>query len=439
MERVVQKVQFPDIKQKNVIRVAAYARVSTQKDAMLHSLSSQVSYYNDLIQKHPGWLYCGVYSDEAVTGTKDERAGFSKLLEECEKGNVDMVVTKSISRFARNTVTLLETIRRLKTIGVDVFFEEQNIHTLSADGELMITIIASYAQEESRSASENLKWRLRKGFESGEQISMRFLFGYRVIKSKLTVDESEALIVKEVYQRFLSGESLRSIAKDLNERGVKRPLDGAWTTQCVRNLLTNEKYTGDSLLQKTFINNHLEKKKLKNNGQLPQYYAEGTHPAIIDADTFAEVQKLFESKRKKDKPLPSVTAFSKKIKCSCCGANFRRRVSNKRKVWNCSTYIDKGKNFCSSHQIPEDLLEKITAKALGLSEFDEQVFNDNVLYIIAEKDNILRYVMRNESVIIIPYTLPSRTEYWTDEKREQARQLYYAKRSDKKWQQELLQ
>ena len=163
--------------------------------------------YSALIQKHTGWLYCGVYADEAFTGTKDSRDGFQSLLAECRAGNIDMVITKSISRFARNTVTLLETVRELKALGVDVYFEEQNIHTMSADGELMITILASYAQEESRSASENQKWRIRRGFERGELVNLRFLFGYKIEKGCVAVDPEKAAVVREVFHRALEGES----------------------------------------------------------------------------------------------------------------------------------------------------------------------------------------------------------------------------------------
>ena len=180
MERVVKRVGTLIPAQPKALRVCAYARVSTGKDAMLHSLSAQVSYYSKMIQDHSGWMYCGVYTDEAVTGTKEERAGFQRMIQECRQGRIDLVITKSISRFARNTVTLLETVRELKSLGVDVFFEEQNIHTMSADGELMLTILASYAQEESLSASENQKWRIRKAFENGELANLRFLFGYNI-------------------------------------------------------------------------------------------------------------------------------------------------------------------------------------------------------------------------------------------------------------------
>ena len=177
MERIVQRVgNIPA--QPKALRVAAYARVSSGKDAMLHSLSAQVSYYSNLIQNHPGWLYCGVFADEALTGTKENRAKFQCLLTECRAGNIDLIITKSISRFARNTVVLLQTVRELKSLGVDVYFEEQNIHSMSADGELMLTILASYAQEESLSASENQKWRIKKNFEDGKPWSGQIL-GYR--------------------------------------------------------------------------------------------------------------------------------------------------------------------------------------------------------------------------------------------------------------------
>ena len=232
MERVIERVDFQIPMQPKALRVCAYARVSSGKDAMLHSLSAQVSYYNSLIQTHAGWLYCGVYSDEAITGTKSQRDGFQRMLASCRAGEIDLIITKSISRFARNTVTLLETVRELKSLGVDVFFEEQNIHTMSADGELMLTILASYAQEESLSASENQKWRIRKAFENGELVNLRFLFGYNITASGIQVNEREAAIVREIFTRFNGGESLKlhqprperqRVRTDLWRNVVRRP------------------------------------------------------------------------------------------------------------------------------------------------------------------------------------------------------------------------
>lgn len=250
--------------------------IKTVYDALAEKYVSitlgSASYYSELIQSHPGWLYCGVFSDEAYTGTKDNRTGFQKLISECRAGNIDLIITKSISRFARNTVTLLETVRELKLLGIDVFFEEQNIHTISADGELMMTVLASYAQAESLSASENQKWRIRKAFENGEIVNLRFLFGYRINGAKIEIDPAQADIVREVFERAVNGESFTAIAKDLNNRSITRCLGGKWNSQRIRDLLSNEKYLGNALLQKKYRNNHLEKKLIHNDGQLPKYY-----------------------------------------------------------------------------------------------------------------------------------------------------------------------
>lgn len=288
MARTIKKVEFLP-KMPKLLNVAAYARVSSGKDAMLHSLSAQVSYYSEKIQKHTGWKYCGVYADEAATGTKDNREQFQKLLEKCRAGSVDLILTKSISRFARNTVTLLETVRELKDLGVDVYFEEQNIHSLSADGELMLTILASYAQEESRSASENRKWQIRKDFKEGK-IGSITIFGYRRnADGILEIEPTEAEIVKMIFSDYLSGMGGLKIAKKLNEMGIRTAQGNLWTSPRIKELLSNEKYVGDMLLQKYFRNNHIEKRKMQNNGELPKYLVEDAHEAIIDRDTFQKV------------------------------------------------------------------------------------------------------------------------------------------------------
>ena len=216
MNRIITQVEFPIPNQPRLLKVAAYSRVSSGKDAMLHSLSSQVSYYSKLIQEHPGWVYSGVYADEAVTGTKDHRNGFQALLSDCREGKIDLVITKSISRLARNTVTLLQTVRELKSLGVDVYFEEQNIHTMSSEGELMMTILASYAQEESRSASENQKWRIKKNFEEGIPWNGAML-GYRYKDGKYYIVPDEAELVKRIFTMYLGGAGYVLISNQLNE------------------------------------------------------------------------------------------------------------------------------------------------------------------------------------------------------------------------------
>lgn len=219
-------------------RVAAYARVSSGKDAMLHSLSAQVSHYSNLIQSRSDWEYVGVYADEAQTGTKESRADFQRLIADCRAGKIDMVVTKSISRFARNTVTLLQTVRELKSLGVDVYFEEQNIHTQSADGELMLTVLASYAQEESRSASENQKWRVKRNFEAGIPWNGMML-GYRLKGGKYEIVPEEAELVRRVYSAYLSGDGYLTIARQLNADGVPARFSGKWNPSVIAKILGN--------------------------------------------------------------------------------------------------------------------------------------------------------------------------------------------------------
>jgi DNA invertase Pin-like site-specific DNA recombinase len=417
-------------------KVAAYARVSSGKDAMLHSLSSQVSYYSKLIQDHEGWLYVGVYTDEAVTGTKDGRAGFQTLLTDCRVGKINMILTKSISRFARNTVTLLETVRELKSLGVDIVFEEQNIHTLSAEGELMLTILASYAQEESLSASENQKWRIRKGFENGELLNWRFLFGYRIAKDNIEVDESTAPIVCEIFRRVIDGDTFGNISKDLNTRGIPGALGGKWCDQRIRDIVGNEKYTGNAMLQKHFRNNHLEKKKCLNVGELPMFYAEATHPAIIDKGTFdaaqAILQRLYEAT--KDRSLPQKSEFTGKIRCPFCGKNYKHYTNKGLVGWNCSTYLEQGKACCHGKKIPETTLRTVCAEVLGIDDYDAIVFTALIDRIEVPEDNHLRFVFKDGRIEERQWADRSRRESWTPEMRQAAAERGRKQRREKQCQ-----
>ena len=355
-------------------RVAAYARVSNGKDAMLHSLSEQVSYYNDLIQNHGDWLYAGVYSDEAKTGTKDSRAGFQGLIADCRAGKIDMVITKSISRFARNTVTLLQTVREFKALGVDIYFEEQNIHTMSGDGELMMTILASYAQEESRSASENQKWRIKRNFEAGIPWDGTLL-GYRLENSHYVIVPKEAELVRRIYNEYLSGKGYPSIAKMLNDEGIPSRFGGKWNQSSISRILSNYTYTGNLLLQKTFSENHITKRKIFNNGELPKYHADDAHEAIIDMETFLSVQKekARRAARFIKKPSPKKTyPFSSLIVCDNCGKNYCRKVTKTGPVWICDTFNSLGKAACASKQIPEPTLQQVTANVLGQNNFTHE-------------------------------------------------------------------
>lgn len=437
MQRTVEKIE---VKIPTIVRpkqVAAYARVSSEKDAMLHSLSAQVSYYSNYIQSHKGWEYCGVYSDEAKTGTKDSRCGFQKLITACRDGKIDMIITKSISRFARNTVTLLETVRELKAIGVDVFFEEQNIHSISAEGELMLTILASYAQEESFSASENQKWRIRKSFENGELVNLRFLYGFQIKKGIITPHPDEALIVNEVFDRVIAGESCTEIAKDLNRREITCVLGGRWTTTRISELITNEKYMGDALLQKKYRNNHLEKNLIKNKGELPKYYAEGTHIGIIDKERFETANRVLAARKQKYKTpkAPSHSIFTSLIHCPNCGKNYKKVTTNGSVGWNCPTYVREGKSACFAKKIPDDTLRKVTAEVLQTDILTEQTVSKQIRQITVPRPNHLIYELYNGRRIEKVWKDRSRRESWTDEMREAARQKTLArKRGDNTWQ-----
>lgn len=417
IRRMPQKPQLEQPK-----KVAAYARVSSGKDAMLHSLSSQVSYYSKLIQEHDGWLFIGVYTDEAVTGTKDGRDGFQTLLADCRTGKINLILTKSISRFARNTVTLLETVRELKSLNVDIVFEEQNIHTLSAEGELMLTILASYAQEESLSASENQKWRVRKGFENGELLNWRFLFGYFIVKGNIKVDESTAPIVREIFKRVISGDTFGNICKDLRARGIPGVLGGKWCDQRIRDIVGNEKYTGNAMLQKHYRNNHLEKIKCLNLGELPKFYAEATHPAIIDKDTFEAAQVILQRLHdaRKDRPRPRKSEFTSKIRCPFCEKNYKRYTDKGLAGWNCSTYLEQGKAYCHGKKIPESTLRAVCAEVLATDDYDATAFITQIDHLEVPEDNHLRFVFKNGRIEERQWADRSRRESWTPVMRQAA-------------------
>lgn len=423
MDRIVKKVNFPVLNKTPLLKVAAYARVSSGRDAMLHSLSAQVSYYRNYIQNRSGWQYVRVYSDEALTGTKDNREGFQNLLTDCKEGKVDLIITKSISRFARNTVTLLKTVRELKAIGVDVYFEEQNIHTMSSDGELMLTILASYAQEESLSASENKKWQIRKNYEQGIPNTFALL-GYDNFKGQLIVNERETEIVKLIFSEYLKGQGKLYIANMLNALGLSTKFGNEWDSHKVKDVLRNEKYVGDLLLQKTYVLEHLEKKTVKNQGELPKYYVSDNHFGIIDRETFDNVQA--EIKRRSllyvaKGNIIDKTIFTGKIICGLCGKNYTRKINNcgtkyAKVVWICVTYNTKGKKHCQSQQIPEDILLKMVP-----NDFKQ---------ISVPSPFVINVLLNDGTEIIKEWENPSRKDSWTDEMKQAVRERNFNRRGN---------
>lgn len=405
-------------------RVAAYARVSEEKGRTLHSLSAQVSFYSSYIQKHPEWEYAGVYADEGISGTTENREAFQRLLEDCEAGKIDIVLTKSISRFARNTVDLLETVRHLRDLGIEVWFEKERIHSLSGDGELMLSILASFAQEESRSTSENVKWAIRKRFQQGIPNSFN-IYGYRWRNGRFEIEPEEAKVVRLIFDNFLKGLSAEQTEKQLAEMGIKSYTGGHFSNTSIRAILRNEKYTGNMLLQKVFIPDHITHKSKPNNGELPQYYVEGSHEAIIDKETFDKVQA--EIARRRELGAIANTAintgcFTSKIKCGKCGRSYQRSARSRKrdssyKMWICATRRKSGNTVCQNKDIPEKMLKKACAEVLGLEEFDEDIFSEQIERIVVPEPNELIFYFNDGRIVPKHWESTARVDCWTPERR----------------------
>ena len=342
-EKNVVKIQSTLPAIPSMLRVAAYARVSTETERLTHSLAAQISYFSDLIQKTPGWQYVGVYADEFVSGTTiDKRTEFQRLIEDCDAGLIDIVLVKSISRFARNTVDLLTTVRHLKEIGVEVRFEKENISTLNESGELMLSLLAVFSQEESRSISENCKWGIRKRCQNGTFSSTnKHVFGYQYddAQRKYMIIPEEAAVIRRIFAMFLDGISLQKICDTLNEEGFRTHKGNIFVEPTLSQMIRNEIYAGDLRRQKGFVLDHITHKKIKNRGQLPQYYLENAHDAIIDRQTYQKV--LAEIERRSALKGPSYP-FTHRIVCGCCGAYFSKPEFYRRAV-------RKDQYFCPGH------------------------------------------------------------------------------------------
>ena len=374
-------------------KVAAYARVSRDTERLMHSVSAQVSYYSALIQKNPEWEYAGVYADMGISGTDISRRGeFLRMLADCEEGKIDIILTKSISRFARNTVDLLETVRHLKNLGIEVRFEKEHINSLSEDGELMLTLLASFAQEESRSISENVKWGVRKRFQSGEiGAANKHILGYQYDEDekKYVIIPEEAEAVRWMFQMYIDGVPLRGIAESMNSAGIRTTLGNDFQEASVRQLIFNEVYAGDIRRQKCYMADPITKMKVKNCGELPQYYMADCHEAIIDRETYAKVQAEMERRAGLVNP---AYPFTGKIKCGICGQSFTRRkgtTKGKEYVsWFCRAKKEVGMT-CTSRNYSEQNLMEICAKLMGTDSFDGTAFESSVRLISALPDGSL--------------------------------------------------
>lgn len=417
-------------KEQKIIRVAAYARVSSDKDAAFHSLEAQTEYYRDYVAAHPEWELVSIYSDNRISGTTINRPEFQRMLQDCREGKIDLVVTKSVTRFARNTVILLETIRELKKLGIDCYFEKEDMHSISPDGELLLTLLAMYAEEEARSASENQKWRIRKRFENGEPWVGKML-GYRLDNGKLVVIPEEAEIVRQIFMDYLSGMGLYRIAKKLILQKVQPDNGNAWSGTSIRRILTNEKYTGNLLLQKTFVPDFRTKVSKINHGEVRKYYVENSHEAIIDQETFDAVQaellaRGVSRKRSGTEAIQPYHLFHGLILCGYCGRLYGYHRTNVKKydkaVWTCPSFYIMGKDVCPSQKIPEDILIAKTKEVLAVDELNRDVLLDQVQQIIVPANHHLQYILKDGRTVDVEWWHRSRSESWTDEMREAARQ-----------------
>jgi DNA invertase Pin-like site-specific DNA recombinase len=387
-------------------RVAAYCRVSTDQAEQLSSYQAQVAYYTDFISNNPDYDLAGIYADEGISGTNTKkREQFNKMIEDCKNGKIDMIITKSISRFARNTLDTLNNVRLLKELGINVFFEKENINTLDSKGEVLLTIISSLAQDESRNISENSTWGIRRKFEQGKvTVNHKKFLGYdKDEEGNLIINEKQAKIVRRVYTEFLNGKTPNQIARDFEKEGIIN-WNGTskWYESSIRKMLSNEKYKGDALLQKTYTVDFLTKKRLENKGEVPQYYVEDSHPAIIDKELWEIVQLEIDRRREfarehntKVNVANPNNPFAGKVICGSCGKTYGRKVWNstnerlRRHVWVCcGKYEVKGEKGCCNRHIDERELEKafikgwnalVSEKEKHKSRWKEQQKDDNQL------------------------------------------------------------
>ena len=332
-KRVGSRKQVTEEKPK--LRVAAYCRVSTDRDEQESSYEAQVEHYTEFIDRNPEWQLAGIYADDGISGTNTKkREEFNRMIEDCMASKIDMVITKSISRFARNTLDCLKYIRQLKEKNISVYFEKENINTMDAKGEVLLTIMASLAQQESQSLSQNVKLGLQFRYQAGKvQVNHNRFLGYtKDDEGNLVIVPEEAEIVLRIYREYLEGASLFQIGQGLEADGIKTAAGSDyWLQSTLKKILTNEKYIGDALLQKTYTTDFLNKTRVKNNGIVPQYYVEGNHEAIIPKDIFLRVQEDLVRRRVvktsangKKRSYSCNHCFAQIVICGECGEMFRR-------------------------------------------------------------------------------------------------------------------
>ncbi len=369
--RIIEPTVKAETKKK---KVCAYARVSTDHDKQGESLENQTTYYENLISLNPEYEYVGVFADKGITGTTENRPEFQRMLKLCREGKIDLIITKSVSRFARNTAVMLQTVRELKDIGVEVRFEKENIHTLSGDGELMLTVLSSFSQEESKNVSDNIKWRYRQKFENGELVinTNRFLGYDKDEHGHLIINAKEAEIVKRIYSEYLAGHGAYKMAKLLNAEGIPTLTGSIWNESSILDILKDEKYKGDVILQKTYTPNHLTKFKKRNKGEVDSFYIKDNHPPIVLREVWQQVQLEMKRRAEAKGNSKGVSKYQNRyplsgmLFCGRCGATLRRTWNSNNRcrkiVWQCSNYIENGKDACPGTRIDDQVVSRLNIK-----------------------------------------------------------------------------
>ena len=381
------------------LRVAAYCRVSTDSDEQATSYEAQVEHYTEYIQKNPDWEFAGIYADDGISGTNTKRRDeFNRMIDDCKSGKIDMIITKSISRFARNTLDCLKYIRQLKDMNIPVLFEKESINTMDAKGEVLITIMASLAQQESQSLSQNVKLGLQYRYQQGKvQINHNRFLGYtKDTDGNLVIDPEQAEVVKRIYREYLEGFSMDKIAAGLERDGILTGAGGTrWHTSTINKILRNEKYIGDALLQKTYTTDFLNKTRVKNNGLMPQYYVEGNHEAIIPKEIYMRVQEELVRRRVvktsangKKRSYSCNHCFSQIVICGECGELFRRIHWNNRGcksiVWRCISRLESTGLECHARTVNETVLENVVLSAINELLGDKPGYQEQLQQNIAE-------------------------------------------------------
>lgn len=399
-------------------RVAAYCRVSTDEEEQLNSYEAQIAYYTETIAKNPSWIFAGIYADEGITGTMtSKRKNFLRLMNDCEKGKIDMILTKSISRFARNTVDSLSWVRKLRAMNIGVYFEEQAIDSLKTENEMLIGLFSVIAQAESENISANVKWGIRQSMKNGKYCSNFNCYGYKRGDNGVPeIVPEQAEVVRLIFDKYLDGDSVDQIKAYLESSNFKTLKEKSiWDKKTIRSMLQNEKYVGDLILQKTYRTDCLSKKTKMNRGELPKYLVSNNHPAIIDRIKFNNVQIELARRSSKHKRSSLATtelakysgkyALSELLVCGECGSAYRRTGKTKngkrQYVWRCINRIEHGSKICDAAGAEEQKLHAAICRCLNklFTHKDKTIdlLENNLRYVLSDSiEDMDIYALENQ-------------------------------------------